>query len=522
MNKYSLKSFSLSRSSLLSLLLLVAMVPWADARNDPEKTSVSETNSLATPEILSASDTGELRLTLQESILTGLENNPEIMVERLNPAIRQTQEDQERAQFDPTLSSSFYYQKTSSPGAAKKNQSEQFSGGVSVDTFLPTGTTIGISEENSGSDPGGSLGTDTSSRLGVNVNQSLLRGAGTGVNLASLRQAKLDTLSSEYELRGYAESLVSSIEKAYWNYYVSQLSLQIYKDSLDLAQKQLDETRERINVGKLSESELAAAKAEVALRNEELINARSTEDTNRLKMLRLLTPRKGNYWNMQVFLRDVPSPPVQALDSVETLVQAGLQKRPDLRQAQLQLQRGELDVVKSKNGLLPKLDLFVNLGGTGYSRTFTDTFGNLNGDYYDLQAGFSFEYPLFNRSAKAKHRAAQLGRDQYELSLVNMEQLVQEDIRTAYIEVNRTIQQIDATKATRLSQEESLRSETEKFRVGKSTSLLVAQAQRDYLSSQIEEVQALTNYVLALVDLYRLNGSLLERYGLSAQYVENK
>ncbi len=58
--------------------------------------------------------------------------------------------------------------------------------------------------------------------------------------------------------------------------------------------------------------------------------------------------------------------------------------------------------------------------------------------------------------------------------------------------------------------------ETEKFRLGKSTSLLVAQAQRDLVSSQIDEVQAVVSYLKAFVEMYRLEGSLLDRRGITA------
>jgi outer membrane protein TolC len=93
---------------------------------------------------------------------------------------------------------------------------------------------------------------------------------------------------------------------------------------------------------------------------------------------------------------------------------------------------------------------------------------------------------------------------------------VEVDVRTAHIEVHRTRQQIAATTVTRQFDEEKLRTETEKLRVGKSTSFLVAQAQRDLLVSRIAEVRALANYLKALIDLYRRDGSLLERRGISA------
>jgi len=81
--------------------------------------------------------------------------------------------------------------------------------------------------------------------------------------------------------------------------------------------------------------------------------------------------------------------------------------------------------------------------------------------------------------------------------------------------VERFYQQISATAVTRKFQEEKLRAETEKFRVGRSTGILVAQAQRDLLDSRISEVEAVVNYLNSMVELFRLEGTLLERRGIS-------
>ena len=52
--------------------------------------------------------------------------------------------------------------------------------------------------------------------------------------------------------------------------------------------------------------------------------------------------------------------------------------RPDLRQANLLLSKGELDVIQTRNGLLPKLDVFFTLSGEASARSFQDAF---TGDY---------------------------------------------------------------------------------------------------------------------------------------------
>jgi outer membrane protein TolC len=68
---------------------------------------------------------------------------------------------------------------------------------------------------------------------------------------------------------------------------------------------------------------------------------------------------------------------------------------------------------------------------------------------------------------------------------------------------------------TRALQEETLAAERERFAVGASTTLLVSQAQRDLLASQIAEVEAIVNYRIALVNLFLAEGALIERRGIS-------
>ena len=51
-----------------------------------------------TPQVVSP---GPMRITIVEAILLSLENNRSLVVERLNPAIEKTFEEEERAVFDP-------------------------------------------------------------------------------------------------------------------------------------------------------------------------------------------------------------------------------------------------------------------------------------------------------------------------------------------------------------------------------------------------------------------------------------
>jgi outer membrane protein TolC len=481
---------------------LPALVPEGNAVSAP----LSPTTSKTLP------DNGPLNITITQAVLLALENNKSLVVQRFNPQIKRTLEQQELAIFDPDLTGEFADEHTKVMTGPIKSRSNDSSMTVGIQEFFPTGTTLGITG-NTGADQ---LANDEyASRIAFGITQSLLRGFGTGVNMASVNQARLDIKISQYELRGFVQSLVAQIEETYWDYVLAERQIDIYNRSLELAQRQLQETQERINIGKLASSELAAAEAEVALRREDLINARSTLAKTKLNLLRLINPPSTNLWNREIVLESLPVSPSIELDGVEPHIAVALQMRPDLNQARLLRQRDELEVLKTRNGLLPKLDLFITLGKTGYADSFGGSIRDVHSDNYDAVVGLAFEYPLLNRAAEASHIRAVLTREQAREAINNLSQLIEVDVRSAYLEIARTQEQVAATAATRKLQEEKLRWETEKFRVGKSTSLLVAQAQRDLVASQISEVQAAVNYMKAFVEMYWLEGSLLERRGIA-------
>ncbi len=485
------------------------------ARDEKEK-------ELPKPPASAAQPSGPLKITTTEAVLLSLENNPSLVVEKLNPALTKTFEDTERAVFDPKAAAEISGGRTEGERQARAGSAtEDFTGDegagiISLAQYFPTGTTVtleGTTEMNDSS-----LYQDAFywSRLGLNVNQAILRGYGSDVNLVRLRQARLETRMSEYELRGFTQALVAQVEETFWDYALAKRQVEIFEESLKVARQQVNETLALIEVGRLAKSELPAVQTELSAQEQGLINARSDRETMRLQLLRLLNPPGPDMWLRNVDLIYQPTIPEIKLDDVRSYVDMSMRMRPLLNEARLKLMQDELEVVKTKNGLLPVLDLFVSLGKSGYANSFGRSVTNITGDYYDAFVGVRFEYPLYNRAPKSLHQRATLSREQAEKSLQNLSQLVELDVRTAYVEVNRTRQQIKASSTTRMYSEETLRVETEKLRVGKSTSLLVAQAQKNLLVSKIGEVQAIANYIKALIYLYQQDGSLLERRGIVA------
>ena len=523
----------MKKRSLLGLLLLPAALAGCVSAGPAPRTAIGPMSGerplpgvrapIAMPSVPPppAVPAAPIAIHLDDAVLMALENNRQLSVQRLQPRITGTFGPQEAAAFDPVFDGSISFSRQRSTRRGATNEERLLTQGTeavaSLNEFFPTGTLLSfdLSENDQDQRPGPSSPAQT--RGGMSVTQSLLRGFGLGPNLASLRQARLDTLISEYELRGFAETLAADVESAYWDCALAQRQIVIYSDSLQLAERQLKQTEDRITVGTLAPTERAAAQAEVALRREALIDARSALAASRLRLLRLLNP-PGGLTAEEVTLQDEPTPPVELeMEDPNPHVALAMRMRPELNEARLRIQHGDLELVKTRNGLLPQLDLFAALGRSGYARSFSDASDRTTqGNNYDATVGLSLEIPVGNRAARAAHQRATLDREQNARALENLAQLVELDVRLAWIEVLRAREQVTATAATLRYQEEVLRAEQAKFEADKSTSFLVAQAQNALVAARVQEVVAVVACLKSLSDLYRLEGSLLERRRIAA------
>ena len=458
-------------------------------------------------------------LSVQEAILVGLQNSAALRVQRYTVPIRRTGEEQARAAFDPTVSGSLQGGRTQ---AAPIRQSlnpitnalvpgnsgitDSISGNVGVTEFLPTGTTIDASLSTTNS-----FYNESVSSLGANVTvtQALLRGAGLDVNLASLRQAELSTKITQYQLRGFAESLVASIETTYWDLVFAERQVLIVQTSLDVAEEQLANAKGLITVGRQPESEDAAAEAEVALRKQDLINAKSVLETTRIRFLQLITPPGEPFWDRTVEMHTQPFVPEGTMDPVDRHVEVAMKFRPEINETKLQIQSGDLDVVRTKNGLLPRLDLFLSLGKTGFSESFGTSFEKVDSPNYQAVLGIKGDGEPLNCAANASYRSALLWRRAGGISQGPGADRAGGCADAVHRGGCRTRAADRCHQGDAHRPADRVRNGSEKIPVQCSTSLLVAQCRRDLLNAQLSEVQAVTNHLKALVTLYRLEGTLL-------------
>ncbi len=463
-------------------------------------------------------------LVLCDAVVRSLEHNTDLAVSRFAPKIQKEQILGSKGAFDAILNAGVNHsrmtsQTTANPaslpaGSPAVAVSRESLADFSITKPWATGTQTGI--EISTIKNVSSIGPDFyDSKVIFSIRQSLLRGMRPAVNLARIHEAQNNYKSSLYKLRADTINVVSRVETTYWNLALAYELLEVQKFSLDLAKRQLDRTQAFVDVGKVSPLELTSAKAELASRRQNFIDAKTNLQKTALDMLALIEPEIGeNNRTVLPFPADQARLPTLAGADGESL-ELAMKNRPDLFQAYLDLENGKLEVIRTKDGVLPQLDLVGSYGLTGLGTNFQKSRDAVEDrDFDQYSVGLQFQVPIPNRTARGGFRAATQTRQQLDAAIKNLTLKVKTSVLQGRIDLANGLASVEAARATVALEEENLRNQEEKWKNGLATSLDVIQAQRDLVNSKDQLLIRIANALISEINLYVQEGTLLEVRGI--------
>jgi len=500
-----------------------AMIAWEPSSAPPRDASAAErllSSAGGASRFGSPPEVPPREMSIEDAAMLALRNNRDLQVQSYGPVIAGTFERIERGTFGTEVfgSANALQENVTQTARATGEQfdvegrSTQLRAGVRQ--RIATGTDVEAAVEHR-YDESDRTPEQQEARVGLTVTQALLRGFGPAANLAAVTQAQLEAEASRYELAAFTQSILAQTELAYWAYVLAEEEIEIFERSLEVVRRELTEVEARIEVGELPELEVAPVQAQVALREQALIEARSRLESSRLQLHRLVNPSEAGALDGVIIATSEPKLDLRPLEDRSARVELALAYRPELEEAELRRRQDRLETVVTRNGVLPRLDVFVAFNKTGFDDSFSGSFGALGSPTYDIRAGLDFSQVVTRQAARALDVQARATERQSAAAIENLRQLVRLEVRLAINEVERARAQVGASAATRAFQERTVQAEKERFRVGASTSLSVARAQRDLLQSEIAEVRAVVDYRSALVRLYSAEGTLLARRGVS-------
>jgi outer membrane protein TolC len=282
-----------------------------------------------------------------------------------------------------------------------------------------------------------------------------------------------------------------------------------------------------VDVGQSPPLDLVSAQAEVAADEEQLIVAQTAvkQVEDRLRVL-IFDPTDRDSWN--VAIEPIDSPPVATITTdPNAAVTRALSERADLARARKDIDNAKISEKYANNQKLPdvRFNLSYAASGLGGTQVLRDTsagfpglvvgpgnitnFGNVlnqlfSSNYPTWTAGVSVTYPLGGGSEEAAAARAKIERQQADERLKSSEGRAILQVRDAAWKIDMNAKRIATTRASRELAAQRLDSEQKRFEVGLSTSFFVIQAQRDLAQAKANEVSAVLEYDLALVDFEAL------------------
>jgi len=362
--------------------------------------------------------------------------------------------------------------------------------------------------------------TDNSSgSVGLTATQPLLKNFWIDNNRLTILVAKNRLKYSEQALRQQIITTVTAVENAYYELIFARENVKVQQEALVLAQTQLDDDKRRMTVGTVAErgGTIEQDEAQVAQSQASLITAQYTLSLDQNILKNLLTDNYTQWHDVEIEPTVALAAERQLFD-VQDSWSKGMNGRPDLVQARLNVEQQGIQLKYYRNQLFPEVDLIGSYGFNGSGSEYRDSFnqmGDASRPFYSY--GGQLTIPLGNVGPRNQLKAGKASEKQLLLQLKQLEQNVMVQIDNAVKAAESAWESADATRQQRIYAEAALKAEQGKYAVGKSTTFIVLQLQIALTKARSDEIRSLANYNQALASLAAAEGSSLQRDNLAIE-----
>jgi outer membrane protein TolC len=473
-----------------------------------------------------------LEMTLKDCIFQAIKNNLDVTAELINSEMAGVSVGEAREKFLPTLSFTYRRQNTNSPSFSWIEASDQVSTTYSntygqLSQLLPTGGNFSVSlnaDMNDTTQQFLTINPRYGSTLDFTFSQPLLKGFGIKITQREILLARNNRDISENDFRRVLLDTVYAVEESYWNLVLSIQTLEVRRQSLELARDLLQKSLKEVEIGTLAPKEILSAQAEVASREADILQAEMLVQNNsdQLKTLINLSDEEA----AEIVPVDQPGFKKKEIE-VEEAFRLALENRPDLQSSRINMKNRELDVSYAWNQLLPSLNLNADYWSPGLSgdqilyldnNPFTGIIVDmieggasdalkdaLDFKYRNWSLYFTLDIPLNTVVSRSSLMRAKMSRQQADVRMKSLEQKAYLETKTTVRTVHTNYRRVEAYRIARELAEKKLEAEEAKLRAGFTTSFVVLQYQRDLANARSSELRAIIDYLLSLS---RLDNSL--------------
>jgi outer membrane protein len=308
------------------------------------------------------------------------------------------------------------------------------------------------------------------------------------------RAGKLSAQAARLAHQFTVRNILFAVTRAYYEVLKAERIVSVNRQTLDLAEQQLELARHRFNAGEVAKTDVLRAQVTVERARRTLTTAENSRQLSATILSNTLN------WGRDTHFSVLDPPRADAeIEPLEAQQNRATEQREDLRVARLTIEQSRQHEREVRAQYWPRL-----LAQWSNQWVDPETTASRN-DFW--QAGVAVQIPLF--SGGQRELDLKRTRLETEESRLNRESLVKSveiDVQQAWLNVRSLAQSLQALEAEVAAAEENLRNLQNQYRAGAATSLDVQNALTDLSTSRTDQAIQTYDYQVARRNLDRATG----------------
>ena len=466
-------------------------------------------------------------MTGDQLIQVALTNNLDIRISRIVPEEDQFALNGLYGAYEPnfTMTAEHFY--SSQPGGifteggvdipapATISKSDVYVPGISG--TLPTGLTYNFTGPLSFQNVAG-ISRQWQAEPSVSLDQPLLKNFWINNPRYQILVAKNTLKTDQLSFQLQVMTVVFNVKTAYYKLIFAFENVKVQQEALALKDETVKDDKQKVQLGAMRPLDEQQAESEAASAQSDVQTALITFAQQENTMKALLAERLGELDKFTIApaeqLVAVPEHP-QTQESWRT----GLEKRPEMLQAKLKIERQHVTIKYDFNQLFPQIDVIGSYGHNATELSFDQTLGDIaNGNHPNYAYGLTLTIPLGNSGPRGTYRADKAALHGLLLQAKKEEWTIVTAIDNDIKAIEADLLKVDYTRQARIFAEQALAAGQAELKEGKRINFEVLQFQDNLTAARSAEISALSDYNTALEQLAFDEGTTLDRNHIDVKF----